>query len=1036
MFIMEKNFYCSQPLHERHGNFCTMLLISLPKAIFKFYVTLFMLISCMAICKAQELIARDAVNDLASDDEGRIFWNKFGFTEGGEQGAVRRINTATGLPMTLHSSPSPQGLVLTSFYALFFEGSNLMRMSFSGRITDILVTGTGSQLGRVGTLTARQDYAYWSDQNGIHRILIEGGVTQDLARPTNFPAIWLAVDNTHIYWVEGITGRWEIKRKPLIGGATQLIFSAGVAISNLAVDETSIYWSQENARIQRAPKVPSTVPSVVFSPGSPGFSTGGLVVDASNVYWTEIRNGTETGSLVRRSRKDRPATTDLVVGRNILRLAQDRSFIFWSDGRGVNRLAKSPISIDLSISFLEITQGIQNLTNDVPLVADKSTFVRVYPAAVIGGATAVETEVVLHGSNARGPLPGSPLRSIAERVLVGGRIAARTNLNGTANFILPASWLSGSITLSAEVDPGLGSFPEINRRNNSLSRDISFRRKEGLCLVTVPVISHTRPTSIFRITDPTFPPILERFSSVIPIADIRVRELPNPFGPVNVSDDAVHTITWLRPWMVFSDVGDCSRNARRFNVGLVSNDANTGNMGGFALPGQVAWVKMMTGGSTSFETPFGGIALAHEIAHNQGWYHVAGCGAGLPHDLGYPYRDGVLDDGRRSFGAAFDFMVHFGFDRLSMSVVPPTSFDFMGYCFPQWINDAHWRDWINSFADNITYNNVYGEIKPMTASFMDVPVSNQNKNLLYVSGIFPENSESIKWGPTFQVPEGFLSKESILELIQEDKPLNHDKFTAYSMELVSNDGTVLLSKPFEPISGDGDATTQQPKSFFQLVPFIEGTSEIRIVQGKKTVGVITDGNSKNDNFKISSPKVEGTPGKLNISWTCESPEKANYMVQYSNNGGKNWMVLTFNHQSDSWIQSLENLPGGKNCLIRVLANAGLKSSYAISSPFSVNTHRPLAQIISPKQNQEFQAGNQIPIRGFGYDVEDGSLTNTSMEWEVKGIGIVGSGTEAVIPDLPPGKYLVTLRVMDSEGLKDSKTVEIILSSKTKKVSKK
>ena len=995
--------------------------------------TLLILVTSLNVAAQARLIARDSVADLAGDEEGRVFWNKFGFTEGGEPWAVRRINTSTGAPTTLHQASSFAGLALASPYVFFFEGSNLMRMDVYGRVTESVARRIDESAGRLGTLTTAGEYVYWSDTAGIHRLPIDGGPQQDMLRPTH-RAFWLAVDNTHIYWAGGITGYWEIRRARLSGGPSEQIYWSGAAISNLAVDETSVYWSQDRARVLRGPKEHFDTPSTIYAEARAGYSVGGLVVDRENIYWTELRDGTPAGSLVRRSPKDRAATVDLISGQGIQKLAQDPWNLYWSDSQGINQLPKRPAPTDAAVLSMEITQGIQNLNNDVPLVAQKPTIVRVSPTVSTDASGPRYTEVVLHGSRDGRALPESPLRSLAG-VMSFPRATARSDVNSTANFVLPASWLSGNVRLTAEINPGLYAFPETDTTNNTLVRDVSFRAKEGMCVVTVPVISDTAPGSIYHISDPTFPSILARFSTIYPNADIRVRELPTPFGPVDVTGAAVHTITWLRPWMVFSDVGSCAQGARRVHAGLVSNAANTGNTGGFALPGQVAWVKMMTGGSAPHETPFGGISMAHEIAHTDWWVHIAGCGAGLPHDLAYPYSGGVLDDGRRPFGAAFESMLFFGFDRISMSVVPPSAFDFMGYCSPSWISDNHWRDLINSFANRAMYQAPDAPVSTVAVGFRSEPrMTNFESDVLYLAGIFGEDG-SVTWGPTLRIPEQFLTKELVTELMRsaQQRRTVQTKST-YSIQLLGADDAVLLTQPFQPIPDSGDLPKPQPESFSVALPFAPGTTQIRLMKDKEELARINSAGSNAPVVRILSPKGgEEVSDTLKISWKIEGGNTSlpPFLVQYSNDAGATWQVLAMNHRALSLEVPTENLPGGKNCLVRVLASDPFTSSFSVSEPFRVITHAPFARISSPQAKQTFQTGEQILVRGFAYDVEDGSLNGKSMQWSIKGIGEIGEGAEALVPDLPPGRYSLILTVIDSEGQRSSTAEELVVVARIK-----
>lgn len=107
--------------------------------------------------------------------------------------------------------------------------------------------------------------------------------------------------------------------------------------------------------------------------------------------------------------------------------------------------------VDLSIANMEITQAIQNFANDVPLVKDKTAYVRVYPAA--------DVEDRRVGARLRGfrdgvELPGSPLRPLYPLATAHTTGASRGTLNDSFNFWVPPEWRSGTVTFQAEINFG------------------------------------------------------------------------------------------------------------------------------------------------------------------------------------------------------------------------------------------------------------------------------------------------------------------------------------------------------------------------------------------------------------------------------------------------------------------------------------------------------------------------------------------------------------------------------------------------------
>lgn len=112
-------------------------------------------------------------------------------------------------------------------------------------------------------------------------------------------------------------------------------------------------------------------------------------------------------------------------------------------------LNATAITRDFIADVFEVTQAIQNLANNAPLVAKKPTYVRAY-GKEISGPNAPNVEARLTGSKNGNPLPGSPLKKSINglRVLTTGGSYDRARLNDGWLFQLPESWIAaGAISL-------------------------------------------------------------------------------------------------------------------------------------------------------------------------------------------------------------------------------------------------------------------------------------------------------------------------------------------------------------------------------------------------------------------------------------------------------------------------------------------------------------------------------------------------------------------------------------------------------------
>ena len=124
---------------------------------------------------------------------------------------------------------------------------------------------------------------------------------------------------------------------------------------------------------------------------------------------------------------------------------------------------------DLSVRAIEVTQAIQNLANDVPLVENKLTWARVFVRAVPGSQPA---RVHLHGyCGGVASCPAPPFcRPGASNFpnATGGR---RGVLHDSYNFLIPQAWRQGTVTLLADAEPWDASLVDPDAGQQQQERD-------------------------------------------------------------------------------------------------------------------------------------------------------------------------------------------------------------------------------------------------------------------------------------------------------------------------------------------------------------------------------------------------------------------------------------------------------------------------------------------------------------------------------------------------------------------------------------
>jgi hypothetical protein len=316
---------------------------------------------------------------------------------------------------------------------------------------------------------------------------------------------------------------------------------------------------------------------------------------------------------------------------------------------------------DLQIVSVEVTQGVQNSTNSVPLVAGRSTILRIYASgqeALPAGSSNIQ--IAISAS------PALPSMASAPLMLSGDLEAApsRSEYASTINVPLPASWATGSYDLSITIDPH-NQVAEEQEGNNTFVQHVSFNDVPTLRIKIVPVIyTHTDG---HRYPAPTKDSISSWILRLFPLDQVEISwHAPYAFSG-NLKELASFSA-------LLSQVNSLKKSegapADQVYYALVpTSDGSLGWFnGGLVGMGYIGYRV-----SVGLDYYNAGLTAAHEIAHNLGRYHSP-CGSVSSPDPDFPYPDGSIGE--------------FGLDTTTGQVYSPAaSRDFMSYCSPKWVSD-------------------------------------------------------------------------------------------------------------------------------------------------------------------------------------------------------------------------------------------------------------------------------------------------------------------------------------------------------------
>jgi hypothetical protein len=958
---------------------------------------------------------------------------------------IASVDTTNHAEATLLSGCNlkPGRLVADSSYIYFqdWQTDTIRRIPVSGGSTVILAYATNVDKHR--GLASDGSYIYFDDDIGLKRVPIGGGSVEILV--TGYEQSQLAVDAAYVYWTERSQGGMDlgaIRRVPNTGGNSNvltLISAPNVNDPNsLAVDGTNLYWIEDGGRVRQIPKAGGA--PIDYCPADPSYQPGSIVLNSSYVFWSDSLNG--TNGRLRRAPKGGGQVTDLVLGGIFepLSIGLTGTHIFWIARDGIFRLSlgAQPVKIDLSINGMEVTQGIQNMANDVPLVTEKATYVRVYPAVDL--ADTPHVTMSLRGYNNGFELPGSPLQPVWPELLVYKSGTHREHLAESFLFYIPTSWRANTIELRAEINPG-NVIPESNTGNNTFSRTVTFNPKAPVCVVFVPVRTHGSPAS----TDmPGFFSIIGRMVSLWPISGIHGYTQDSDIAFQGLSGDEPYDLPDDNNWVItklwWRDLWTIDPCDQTYYVGMVSADTPTGSSLGYgSYVSHDSWVKMETGsisgywGHPWYESR-GGFTLAHEMSHNSNgffsdrWKHVDCPKGGVP-DLTsvYPYDSCQLDVP----GPAN----HYGFDTWidPHSVIPPeTTADYMSYEEPnKWISDYNYK----GMYQELSGGGEFSSVPSLDWSTVD--------EYLLVSGIITPTTNTAAFDPGFRITQELAAGSKLSQLVSQQNAVQAAGITgAFTFVLVAANNSIIYSQSFDPepaMVTDPGTSPSLARLFHLAAPWNDNTAFVRILSGT-TVLAQLDVTANTPQVTLLQPNGGNIiDDSLNVRWTGsdDDDDRLFYTVQYSPDNGTTWRAVATNVVTTTLtISSTQGLPSGTQGLIRVIATDGVNTSMDNSDAiFTVNNHAPKPYIDTPHDGAVYPPGQQITLRGGAFDADGADISGDMLEWFVDDINI-GYGAEAVANGLTAGPHTITLQATDGQESAQTEvniTIQEMACSTNKKV---
>jgi hypothetical protein len=889
----------------------------------------------------------------------------------------------------------------------------IKRVSKLGGTVKTMISYSSSSLASPDGLGITSSYIWWTDRDGLNRInacitqlCVPGNPTKTIEYPVISGDGHIQISGSNVTWWNGNDNPETIRR------TTCSRFGGNCSTS-------TVHSASSSTQII------------------------GMAVNSSAVYWVE--SVTFTGIRLRRKLFSGGVAETLIENVNGRKPYLDNNFVYFqTSNTTISRLSLSATAItrEIAINGWEVTQGIQSPLNDVPLVAGKTTFVRLYPK-LENGTEAGSLGAELHGSRDGQPLPGSPIYPLNITIPVSDNLSLQHRMitNGGLLFRLPESWtrkdtglipqLDASTHLRAVIDPFGIYVDSDNQANNTIEGDFQFTAKAPTCMRMRPVTTHESYQPVYG---QNISQVLALSESILPTSHLITFPSNNPlreihwcwkgifYGPFcstpyELSDDAEVMLAKMVVLDYFAGSPSIclTNNARSLYAGIVHKDANWGTTSGMAL---LDWDSLVTKvpkyGDAIIASRSLPMTMPHEIAHNYDRKHVD-CGGPDDPDNNYPYPPCLLDDDSYSLDSP---ELHFGFDPLrQIPYNPLTTVDFMTYRDPSWISDYSFKAIFNNTSDPIY-------VPPLSATAL--PTGNSSGDLLRISGLINTVSTFASLDYAWALPLAAATDKQKSLITHPNPSLNSISTNVdYHVQLISGNQQVLSDTPVV-LSSIGDATGDRLP--FELVVVTPSTAVdyFQLMQGDTVLATRDPGNAEPD-ISIIQP-VSGTvvADKLMINWTASDNDGdlLLFTIQYSHNGGTTWVPLLVNYggtgaDEQSVMLDLSSEPGsdGQNALIRILASDGYNTSVDTSASFSVDQRSPFVVVSQPADDQLFKAGDWVTLRGDASDPEDGLIANNQFAWSTGHIGQI-----ADLKGLAPGIHEVDLMVTDSDGLQGDTSV--------------
>jgi hypothetical protein len=154
------------------------------------------------------------------------------------------------------------------------------------------------------------------------------------------------------------------------------------------------------------------------------------------------------------------------------------------------------------------------------------------------------------------------------------------------------------------------------------------------------------------------------------------------------------------------------------------------------------------------------------------------------------------------------------------------------------------------------------------------------------------------------------------------------------------------------------------------------------------------------------------PGSLSpidsVSWRA-SADGCIASLGYSNDGGETWTPVALPGPNDTIAIDTEMLPGGRDCLLELIATDGFHTRRIRSDAYQVEPKGWVLWVLSPATGARLSSEEPVLLAAQGYHFEKRRASFTDIEWESSVTGDLGAGAR-LLAVLEPGEHTLIARM--------------------------